>query len=201
VVIQGPNGDELIVNSTLRLDAYHPATGEHLWHAGGPHRFAIPVASYHDGILYASRGYRSGPYLAVRPGGRGDVSRSHVQWSVETGAPYVSSLLLYQGLIYMATDGGIVQCVDPGTGAKVWQERVGGIFTASPVAGDGKVYLVSETSEVIVLEPGRTLRILARNPVEGRLVASPAISGGRLFLRNDGHLIAVGGDRPGRGAP
>ena len=91
VVFAGPRGDELVVNSTERLEAYDPRTGELLWHAGGPHRFAIPVPTFDGAVLYASRGYRSGPYMAIRPGGRGDVSESHVQWSVATGAPYVSS--------------------------------------------------------------------------------------------------------------
>jgi outer membrane protein assembly factor BamB len=195
LVVPGPSGDELIVNSSERIDAYDPASGRHLWHAGEPNRVAVPLATHHEGIVYTSRGYRSGPYLAIRPGGRGDVSRSHVLWRVESGAPYVSSLLYYAGLLFMANDGGIVTCVDPATGAKLWQERVGGLFTASPVAGDGKVYFANESGEVLVLEPARQSRILARNPVEGRLVASPAIADGRIFLRTDTQLLAVGGRR------
>jgi outer membrane protein assembly factor BamB len=144
-------------------------------------------------VLYASRGYRSGPYLAIRPGGRGDVSATHVKWQVPTGAPYISSLLYYEGLVYMANDAGVVTCVDAATGAKVWQERTGGIFSASPVAGDGKVYLMSETGETIVFHAGREPRILARNRIDGRIVASPAIAGGRLYVRADDRLIAIGG--------
>src|SRR6266542_3053831 len=68
VVFAGPGGDELVVNSTERLEAYDPRTGELRWHAGGPHRFAIPVPTFDGAVLYASRGYRSGPYMAIRPG-------------------------------------------------------------------------------------------------------------------------------------
>jgi outer membrane protein assembly factor BamB len=193
VVVQGTAGEELVVNSTDRLDAYDPATGKHLWHAGSPHNFAIPVPSVHEGVLYASRGYRSGPYMAVRTGGRGDVSATHVQWQVATGAPYISSLIHAGGLLFMGNDAGVVTCVDPKDGAKVWQERTGGIFSASPVAGDGKVYFMSETGETIVVAPAREPRILARNDVGGRIVASPAIAGGRIFIRTDDRLIAVGG--------
>ena len=92
-----------------------------------------------------SRGYRSSPYLAIRLGGTGDVSGSHVVWKTPTGAPYVSSLVFYDGLLYMATEMGIVTAIDAATGQQVWRERIGGVFTASPVAGDGKIYLVSET--------------------------------------------------------
>jgi outer membrane protein assembly factor BamB len=192
VVIPGPSGDELVVNSSDRIDAYDARTGELRWHAGGPHRFAVPVPSFHDGVLYASRGYRSGPYMAIRAGGRGDVTSTHVKWTVASGAPYVSSLLQYQGLLYMASDAGVVTAVDAANGERVWQERVGGIFSASPVAGDGKVYFMSETGETIVLQAGREARILERSRIDGRILASPAISQGRLFIRTDDHLIAVG---------
>jgi len=195
VVARGPSGDELIVNSTARIDAYDPATGELLWHAGEPHRFAVPVPTFHEGVVYASRGYRSGPYMAIRAGGRGDVSGTHVKWAVPTGAPYIASLLHYEGLLYMAGDAGIVTCVDPGTGEKVWQERVGGIFSASPVGGDGKVYFASETGETLVVKAGREFRVLERNRIEGRILASPAISDGRLFIRTDDHVVAVGASR------
>jgi outer membrane protein assembly factor BamB len=192
VVVRGPRGDELIVNSSERIDAYDPRTGRPLWHAGGPNRFPIPVPAHHDGVLYASRGYRSGPYMAIRTGGRGDVSKTHVMWTVATGAPYVSSLLYYDGLVYMANDAGIVTAVDPETGEKVWQERVAGIFTASPVAGDGKVYLLSETGEAIVLKAGRQPVVLERNALGHRMVASPAISNGQFFIRTDDRLLAIG---------
>jgi outer membrane protein assembly factor BamB len=191
-VVRGPNGDELIVNASERIDAYDPATGRHLWYTGEPNRFPIPVPSYENGILYASRGYRSGPFMAIRLGGKGDISRTHVQWMVPTGAPYISSLVHYQGLIYMSNDAGIATCIDAKTGEKVWQERTEGIFSASPVAGDGKVYLLSETGEVIVLKAGRALEVLARNQLDERIVASPAISDGQLFIRTDEHLFCIG---------
>jgi outer membrane protein assembly factor BamB len=103
----------------------------------------------------------------------------------------VSSLVLYEGLIYMATELGIVTAVDIATGQQVWRQRIGGVFTASPVAGDGKVFLVSETGETVVLRAGRTPDIIARNRVDAHLVASPALSRGRLFLRADGELLAI----------
>jgi outer membrane protein assembly factor BamB len=191
-VVPVAQGDEMIVNSTTRLDAYDPKTGALLWWAGESHRFAVPVPTFHDGVLYASRGYRSGPFFAVRTGGRGDVSKTRVVWSVPTGAPYISSLLYHDGLLYMASDAGIVTCVDAKTGEKVWQERIEGIFTASPVAAEGRVYLVSETGETIVLQAGREPRVLARNAIGERSAASPALAGGRIFLRTDDHLVAVG---------
>ena len=82
--------------------------------------------------------------------------------------------------------------VDAETARRVWQDRLGGIYSASPVAGDGKVYFFSETGETIVLEAGRELNVLARNDLGERIVSSPAVSDGRIFIRTDESLIAVG---------
>jgi outer membrane protein assembly factor BamB len=132
--------------------------------------------------------------MAIRPGGRGNVADSHVVWRAGSGGPYVSSIILYDGLIYMAGDVGVVTAADARTGERVWQQRVGGVFTASPVAADGKIYLLSEGGETVVLAAGRTPRILSRNKLNARQLASPAISGGQLFIRTDDALFAVGID-------
>jgi outer membrane protein assembly factor BamB len=194
-VVEAAGGAELIVNSSQRVDAYDPKTGTFLWHVGGSNQFPIPVPAFHNGILYMSRGYRSGPYMAVRPGGRGDVSATHVLWEVPTGAPYISSLVYDAGILYMASDVGAVSAIDAETGKRIWQERLDGLFTASPIAGDGKIYFVSETGEVIVLRSGREPAVIARNDIGERLMASPAISNGQLFLRSDGRLFAIGKGR------
>jgi outer membrane protein assembly factor BamB len=192
-VVPGSTGPELVINSSQRVDVYNPRTGELVWHVGGPHQFPIPSPAYHDGVLYMSRGYRSGPYMAVRTGGRGDVNASHIVWQTPTGAPYVSSLVYDAGLVYMTTDIGGITAVDAKTGERVWQHRLNAVFSASPVAADGKVYFTSETGTVFVVRSGsRTPEILATNEMGERFIASPAISGGRLFLRSDDRLFAVG---------
>jgi outer membrane protein assembly factor BamB len=193
LVAPGPRGDELIVNTSRRLEALDPTTGELLWYTGEPNRVPIGMPVFHDGVLYATRGYHSGPYFAVKTGGRGDVTKTHVLWEVKTGAPYVGSLLYYDGLLYMATERGIVSCVDPHNGAVIWRERLGGCYTSSPVAAGGRIYLFNEDGEGLVLEPGRTLRVLARNRLDERVLASPAVSDGRLFIRTDEHLYCIGG--------
>jgi outer membrane protein assembly factor BamB len=182
----------LIVNSTHGIDAFDVSTGDPVWNIAEESRFGVPSPIHHGGIVYASRGYRSSPYLAIRLGGRGDVGNTHVVWRAPTGAPYVSSFVYHDGLLYMATELGIVSCLDASTGAVVWRDRLGGIFSASPVAGDGKIYLVSETGETIILKAGRTPEVIARNRLDAHLTASPAISRGRLFLRSDEELIAIG---------
>lgn len=192
LVVQAPGSAELIVNSSEGMSGHHPSTGQLLWHIQDPNRFPIPMPIFHDGTIYTSRGYRSGPYMAIRPGGKGNVAKSHVLWRTETGAPYVSSLVHYEGVLYMAGDVGVLTAIDAKTGERLWQERTGGLFTASPVAADGKIYLLSEDGQAIVLAAGRAPRVLARNRLNARQLASPAVSGGRLFIRTDDAVFAIG---------
>jgi len=191
-LLEKKDGNELIVNSSHRIESLNPMTGEILWYAGEPTALAIPMPVSHQGILFASRGYSSGPYLSIRGGGRGDVSDTHLRWRSPTGAPYVSSLLYYQDLVYMANEHGIVTAVDANTGGLVWRERLGDVFTASPMAADGKIYLLGESGETVVLQAGRTSRILARNLLHERSLASPAASQGQIFIRTDRHLFGIG---------
>ena len=192
LVVPGPTGDELLVNSSERIDAYAPTTGQLLWYAGGPRQTPIPSAVFDAGRIFLSRGYRNSDYMALRPGGRGDVTTTHVEWQSPSGASYVPSIIYYDKLLYMTNEVGVVTCADAMTGERVWRHRLGGVFFASPVAGDGKIYLLSETGETFVMRAGRTPEVLATNDLKERFIASPAISQGRLFLRSDRTLFAVG---------
>lgn len=191
LVIQTAQGPEVIVNSNESMESFDPASGKPLWKFVEQTRFAVPMPVYHDGTLYVSRGYRSGPFWAMKSGERNDVPKSKLLWHVETGAPYTSSLVQHDGLLYMATEMGIVSCIDAKTGERVWRERLGGIYSASPVSADGKIYLFGENGETLVLRPGRTPQVLAKNKLDMRVIASPAISDGRIFVRGDRHLIAI----------
>jgi outer membrane protein assembly factor BamB len=92
----------------------------------------------------------------------------------------------------MANDVGVLTAVDAKTGERVWQQRVDGVFSASPVGGGGHVYFVSENGDTVVVKAGRSPEIVARNAIAERALASPAISNGRLFIRTDDHLFAIG---------
>jgi outer membrane protein assembly factor BamB len=192
LVVHAAEGPELIVNSSERIDVFDPLTGKLLWFTGSPRQTPIPSAVFHGGRIYISRGYRNSDYMAIRPGGRGDVTSTHVEWQARSGASYVPSILSYDGLLYMTNEVGVVTCADALTGEPVWRRRLGGVFFASPVAGDGKIYMVSETGETFVLRAGRAPEVLARNDLGERFIASPAISGGRIFLRSDHTLFAAG---------
>lgn len=190
-ILRRDAGDQLIINTSDRIEAIEPKTGKLLWHVGEANRVPVPMPVYHDGILYSSRGYNSGPYMAVGVDGSGDVTESKLKWRTPTGAPYVSSLLLEQGVIYMANEMGIGTAVDAETGETLWKHRFGGVFSASPVAAAGKIYLTEESGKTFVLEAGRELKIIAENDIGERTLASLALSDGYIFMRTDDHLFAV----------
>jgi outer membrane protein assembly factor BamB len=192
VVVETKNGPELILNTSTRVEAFDPATGKPKWHFDEANRFPIPMPVHDSGILYMNRGYRSSPYMAIRTGGEGDVSQTHVAWRVANGGPYVPSLVFYDGLLYMANELGIITCVDAKNGESIWRERLGGFYSASPVAADGKIYLLSETGEMLVLRAGRKAEVLARNDLAEQSIASPALSRGQIFIRTDRSLYAIG---------
>ena len=139
----------------------------------------------------ASTGFPKGELLAVRPGGRGDVTASHVAWRVTRGVPNKPSLLLVGDLIFMITDAGVASAVVAKTGAIVWTARVGGTYSASPVAAEGRVYFFSEDGLTTVIEAGRTFKVLATSQLDEGFMASPAAAGRAWFLRTKTHVYRI----------
>ena len=136
--------------------------------------------------------------LAVRPGGQGDITESHVAWKYNRGLPYVASPLAYRDRLYFVKDGGLLTCLQAASGQVVFaQERLGapGNYYASPVAADGKIYCTALNGTIVVVRAGDTLEVLARNNLSERTAATPAIVDDRLYVRTDQHLYAFG-NRP-----
>jgi outer membrane protein assembly factor BamB len=132
--------------------------------------------------------------LAIRPGGQGEVTKSHVLWREKKSIPEVPSPLVYQGRAYLVRDGGVVSCLDAATGKLLYRERLGpgGAYFASPMAGDGRLYAASERGVVTVFAAGDAFRVLARNDLGEPIHATPAAADGKLYVRTAGHLYAFG---------
>jgi outer membrane protein assembly factor BamB len=189
--------DEIIVNSQGRVYGYDPDTGSELWHCAGPTFEVIPTPVVGHGLVFCSSG-RAGPTLAIRPGGKGDVTNSHLAWSTPRGSPFVPSPLLHGGYLYMVNDmQSIATCFEATTGKTMWQERLGVAkregFSASPVVVDGKVFFTNDDGETFVLRAGPKFELLHVNHIGERTLASPALVDGRWYVRTDGNLIAIGG--------
>jgi outer membrane protein assembly factor BamB len=133
--------------------------------------------------------------MAVRPGGQGDVTETHVVWKQNRGLPYVPTPLYYEGRVYLVKNGGLFSCFEARTGRALYQEeRLGalGDYYASPVAAGGKILVCSQPGMAVVIKAGDTLEVLARNPMGERIMATPAIVENRLYLRTQGKLYAFG---------
>ena len=175
--------------------SFDPQTGLELWRCSGPTIEVIPTVVCGHGLVYSSSG-RNGPTVAIHPDGFGDVSGTHVAWRTVRGSPHVPSPLLLGQLFYQVNDTGIVSCLDARSGAIVYQNRLQGRFTASPVAGDGRIYFTNEDGETFVVREGGKFQVLSTNALSEPTLASAAILGGRIFMRTQRHLFAI---RNGRG--
>ena len=196
IVIRAGGRDELIVSSQQRVTAYDPDSGKALWHCDGNLAEVIPTPVVGHGLVFCVSG-RAGPTLAIRPGGSGDVTRTHVAWKQSKGASFVPSPLLYGDLLYQVNDMvSVATCYQAATGEVLWQGRLGEPksegFSSSPVAVDGKVFLTNDAGETFVLKAGRQFELLRVNRLEAPVLASPALVDGRWYFRTDRHLMAIG---------
>ena len=156
-------------------------------------RECIPTPLFINGRLYVVSG-PSGPSMRIRPGGSGDVTKTHVEWKNPRGSPFVPSAIVVGKRYYLVTDSGIATCLDTETGKQVWQKRFGGGFTASPVAAGDRIYWVNESGVTLVIRGGGDrYEELARNAIGESVFASPAISQDRFFLRTTRHLVCLKG--------
>jgi outer membrane protein assembly factor BamB len=187
---------ELVVSVQDRVVGLDPENGKELWRAEGVHRYVCPSVVAHDGVVYAIGGGSTS--LAVKAGGRGDVTKTHVVWR-ETKGSNVGSPIYHNGHLYWASDGGgTVFCQDAATGKVVYSERLtpnSGQIWASPVLADGNLYYVSKANGVYVVAADPKFQLVAHNVIAGdksRSNASLAVSDGRLYLRNDEYLYCIG---------
>lgn len=186
---------ELILNHIDEIVGYNPRTGERLWWCEGIHDYVVPVPIVHDGIAYCLGG-RSNRAIAVKAGGRGDVTESHKLWEVTTGAN-VTSPVYYDGHIYWASDKAVLCCLKASDGEVVFRERLPtrSRIYASIIRAGRKFYVTTRDQGVVVLAAKPEYEELAINVIEsdtGLVNASPAVTGDQLLLRTDAFLYCVG---------
>lgn len=163
VAIHAFDHDEVIVSSQHRVHAYDPASGRELWSCAGNLYEVIPTPVAGHGLIFCSSG-RAGPTLAIRPGGKGDVTATHVAWQSPKGSPFVPSPLLYGNYLYLVNDmTSVATCIEAATGKVMWQGRLGEAaregFSASPVGADDKVFFTNDLGETFVVKAGPQFEI------------------------------------------
>jgi outer membrane protein assembly factor BamB len=192
LVVRLPAGDQVISPGAFRAVSYEPRTGKELWQVRYGDGFSnVPRPVYSDGLVFICTGFQQPSLLAVRLDGRGDVTKSHIKWTLKRGVSLTPSPLLVGEELYMVSDNGIASCLNAKSGDPNWQVRLGGNYSASPIYADGRIYFLSEEGESVVIAPGKEFKELARNQLDGPTLASMAVSGGSIFVRSQTHLYRL----------
>jgi outer membrane protein assembly factor BamB len=191
LVVTHGGKDVLVSPAGDVIQGFDPATGERLWTVHTDGEGLVPSPSAADGLAFCTTGFGQPALKAVRLGGHGDVTATHVAWEDTRHVSMLPSMVAAGGRLYVVTDKGIAACLEARTGKEVWKGRLNGSFSASPVLAGGRLYALSDAGETFVLRAGDEYQLLARNPLGEEAQATPAVAGGRLFIRTKGHLWCI----------
>ncbi len=197
---------QVIVNGYKQIGSYDLKTGKEVWRLKGGGDIPAPTPVLAHGMAFITNAHGPmAPILAIRLNATGDISlapnetsNQFVAWSYPRDGAYMSTPVVYGDHLYNIRINGVMSCYDARTGTKMYQERLGsGMtgFSASPVAGDGKIYFTSEDGDIYVIKAGPKFEQVAKNSMGDVCMASPALSGGILFVRTQSHVVAIGGKR------
>jgi outer membrane protein assembly factor BamB len=193
LVIQVDGRDQVVSIGAYRAAAYDPQTGKEIWRVSYGEGFSnVPRPVFGHGLVFIGTGFQEPSMLAVRPTGTGDVTDTHIAYTIDRGAPFTPSPLIVGDEFYMVSDIGVASCLDVKTGKIHWQQRMPGNYSASPVFADDRIYFLSEEGVATVIAPGKEFRRLAVNTLDGTTFASIGVSQGSLFIRSDSHLYRIG---------
>lgn len=192
LVIQVGGESQIISPGSGAVFAYSPKDGSELWKARyGEGYSVVPRPVFGHGMVFLSSGFDRPATMAIKVDGRGDVTDTHVVWSISRSAPNTPSMILDGKELYFVSDSGIATCADAVSGKVHWSERLGGNFSASPILAGGRVYFQNEEGAGFVVQAGTTYQLLASNDLKERTLASPAVEGNALFLRGEKHLFRI----------
>jgi len=184
--------DQLLIPGPFKTYSYDPSTGNPLWTCDGPSSAANTTIIFDRERIYSSGGFPQRNLLCIRADGTNDVTATHRVWSKPGNATYIPSLLLHDGLLYMAHDNGKFTCFNADDGAEIWSQKLEGGFSSSPVLANGHIYVVNEDGVMFVLKEGRQFELVAKNNLGDGGFATPSICDGRIYLRTLHALYCIG---------
>lgn len=191
VVLQ--NGEPLMLSvGSSATFGYDPRTGEEIWKVEQV-GFTTSTRPVWDGErLFTATGYGGKELWAIRTDGKGDVSKTHVDWKrTEKDIPDTPSPILVDGLLYTVSNRGQLTCMESATGEEIWKGRIGGNYIASPIYTDGLLYIFNSQGSGHIVKAGRTFEVIAENVLDAGLMASPAVDGNALILRTKTHVYRI----------
>jgi outer membrane protein assembly factor BamB len=186
---------ELISAGSGIIQALNPKDGTEIWHVLTGNGFSVvPRPVFAQGLLFLSSGYQQPTGYAIRPDGAGDVTATHVAWTLTKRVPLNPSMLVVGEELYMLADSGVFSCVDAKTGQVHYEERLLGSSSASLLSADGRIYAIDEQGKSAVVKPGKTFELLATNELQERTLASMAVCDSDLLVRTEKALYRIGKD-------
>lgn len=178
-----------------RVQGHDFDSGDQVWSIYSQGEGVTPSPVLGEGMIFTSSGFEEPTIRAIRTGGVGDVTETHIAWEQTKGVPALPSFLYVKPHLYSITRDNILHCIEASTGNIIWLKRLDGNYSASPVFADGRIYVLSEEGVTLVLRPGATYDEIARNKIDEKCMASMAVSQGQFFLRTDQNLYCIGASR------
>ena len=186
------DGDQIVSAAGDRVQGFDAKTGRRIWSIYSKGEGVTPSPVVGEGLIFTSSGFEEPTIRAIRLGGQGDVTGTHIKWEQKQGVPALVSLLYVRPHLYTITRDNILYCLKASGGDIVWRRRLNGTYSASPVLADGKIYFLSEEGVTLVLRPGAEYDELAVNKLDERCLASMAVSHGHLYIRTAENLYSIG---------
>ena len=184
--------EQMILCGSKSVASYDPASGKRHWIIDGPTEQFVASMVYNGKYAFVTGGYPERHILAIRPEGRGNITKTHIAWRAKRGAAYVPSPIVVGPYFLIVSDSGIASCFNAEDGNRLWMERLGGGHSASSVSANGLVYFVSDKGITTVVRAGAKFDVVAKNDLKELVSSSPAISQRQLFIRGDKHLFCIG---------
>lgn len=190
ITIEGK--DQIVLTGSHATSGFDADTGKLIWTVDGPSEQMVASILHQDDLIFAMGGFPERHLLAIRKGGTGQITSSHVVWRSHRAVPYVPSAILYGGFLHVVSDDGMYTCYEPESGRLLQQKRVGTHVSASIVGGDGHLFITDDEGRTTVLKNNAKFEIVAKNGIGEGVFTSPAISQQTIFIRGEKHLFAIG---------
>ena len=190
IVIQTDKNEQIITCSDPLVISYDAATGKELWRADIMGSDVAPSPIYANGLVFVVQPYDN--LFAIRPDGKGDITKTHIVWTAEDGIPDIASPVSNGELIFLLDTGGYITCYETRTGKKVWEDDLGEEFQSSPSVVGEQLYLLSRKGVMHIIKAGREFVKISQSPLGEPSTCSPAFGDGRIYIRGEKHLFCIG---------
>lgn len=192
LIVEAAGKMQLVLSGSKCVASYDPDTGKQIWLIDGPTEQFVASMIYSQGFFFLTAGFPTYHLMAIKPDGHGNVTNSHIAWQDTHGAGYVPSPIAYDRYFFVVNDKGVASCWEAQTGKRYWMERLGKKHSSSPISAGGYLYFPDDEGVTHVLKAGPKFEVVAQNALGEEMYASPAASGGKLYLRALNHLWAIG---------